>query len=83
MSKIVINVDTEKKTMAVKVDDKKVPAQHINLSSEDSPFGFGVQINTEAELGDMREFRTLVAALYKDEVTKSLNKFQEYLANNE
>ncbi len=81
MAKINIDIDTSKKTVAVKVDDKKVPDVHdVHVFTEISGF-FGVDIAQVEDLGDLKKITRLVASKEGDPkiIVKTIEKSQDYL----
>jgi len=62
MSKVKIDLDTAEKIISVKVDGKVVENIHdVSLFAEDSMFGFGVEITSREDMGDMRKLTRIVA----------------------
>ncbi len=61
MAKVVIDVDTSKKSVSVKVDGKSISDVHdISVFTSLSGF-FGVDIAMREDLGDLRKITRLVA----------------------
>lgn len=61
MAKINIDIDTSKKTVSVKVDDKKIPDVHdVHIFTEVSGL-FGVDIAQVEDIGDLKKITRLVA----------------------
>lgn len=62
MSKVKIEIDTNEKTMVVKIDGKSVDNVHdVTAFAENSVFGFGVDITSREDVGDMKKFTRIMA----------------------
>jgi len=63
MSKVKIDLDIAEKTISVKVDGEVVENIHdVVLYADNSMFGFGVEITSREDIGDMRKLTRIVAA---------------------
>lgn len=79
MAKVVIDVDTSKKTVGVKVDGKSVSdVRDITIFTEKSGF-FGVDIAMSEDLGDLRKVTRLVASDKDYEGAKASDEFDGFV----